>query len=248
MKADERERVNIFGILLDRVDYSKACQRVETFLKSYGNRIIVTPNAEIIMAARKAPELKAVLNEADICLPDGIGVVIASRILGKPLTERTTGFDFMMKVLEMADKKELSLFLLGGKPGVAEKAGKKIKMMFPGINIAGFHHGYFKDEQEIVYQINDKKPDIIVVAMGCPKQEMFMIRNKDKLKFRVAMGVGGSLDVISDTVRRAPVFMQKAGLEWLYRLLTQPSRFKRMSVLPLFLIEIIAYRLFPKKK
>ena len=168
MKADERERVNIFGILLDRVDYSKACQRVETFLKSYGNRIIVTPNAEIIMAARKAPELKAVLNEADICLPDGIGVVIASRILGKPLTERTTGFDFMMKVLEMADKKELSLFLLGGKPGVAEKAGKKIKMMFPGINIAGFHHGYFKDDQEIVYQINDKKPDIIVVAMLFP--------------------------------------------------------------------------------
>ena len=250
MKVDERNRINIFGVLLDRVDYDEACGRVEMFLQSYGNRIIVTPNAEIIMAARKDPGLKAALNAADVCLPDGIGVVIASKIIGKPLAERTTGFDFMMKVMETSDKEGLSLFLLGGKPGVAEKAGEKIKAMFPGTQIAGSHHGYFKenDEQEVIDKINNKKPDILLVAMGCPKQEIFMIHNKDKLKFRVAMGVGGSLDVLSGTVRRAPVFMQKAGLEWLYRLLTQPLRFKRMSVLPLFLIEVIAHRLFTGDK
>jgi N-acetylglucosaminyldiphosphoundecaprenol N-acetyl-beta-D-mannosaminyltransferase len=250
MKVDNRERLKILGVLLDRVGYDEACQRVKTFLKSHGNRIVVTPNAEIIMAARKAPALKAALNEADICLPDGIGVVIASGILGKPLAERTTGFDFMMKVLHMADDKELSLFLLGGKPKVAQKAGEKIKIMFPGIQIAGSHHGYFNedDEQGIIDIINDKTPDIILVAMGCPKQEIFMINNKNKLKFRVAMGVGGSLDVLSGTVRRAPVFMQKAGLEWLYRLFTQPSRFKRMSVLPLFLLEVIAHKIFAGNK
>lgn len=250
MKVDDRNRINIFGVQLDYVDYAKACDRVKTFLQAHDNKIIVTPNAEIIMAARKDPELKAVLNAADICLPDGIGVVIASGILGKPLAERTTGFDFMMKVMEMTSEEGLSLFLLGGKPGVAESAGDKIKAMFPGIQIAGAHHGYFKkdDEQKVIDMINDKKPDILLVAMGCPRQEIFMMHNRDKLKFRVAMGVGGSLDVLSGTVHRAPVFMQKAGLEWLYRLVTQPSRLKRMSVLPLFIIEILAHRLFTGNK
>ncbi len=250
MRVDERDRVNILGVLLDRIDYCEGCNKVKIFLQSYGNRIIITPNAEIIMAARKHPELKAALNAADICLPDGIGVVMASRILGRPLAERTTGFDFMMKVIGMAEKKGLSLFLLGGKPGIAEKAGEKIKAMFPGIQIAGSHHGYFKedDEQEVIDIINAKKPDILLAAMGCPKQELFMTRNKDKLQFRVAMGIGGSLDVLSGAVRRAPVFMQQVGLEWLYRLITQPSRFKRMSVLPLFLTEVIIHRLFTGNK
>jgi len=249
MKDDDRERINIFGVLLDHIDYNKACQRVEQFLQYYGSKVIVTPNAEIIMNARNNKDFIKVLNKADICLPDGIGVVIASRILGKPLAERTTGFDFMMKILKMAEKQDLSVFLLGGKPGVARKAAAQLKGMFPGINIAGTHHGYFKEEDEhkIIDIINDKKPDILLVAMGYPKQEKFMIESKQKLKFRVAMGVGGSFDVLSGNVSRAPVFMQKAGLEWLFRFITQPWRFKRMTVLPLFLIEVIIHRLFSGK-
>lgn len=250
MKVDERDRVNILGVLLDYVDYDEASHRVNSFLQTFNNRIIVTPNAEIIMTARKNRKLKAALNAADMCLPDGIGVVIASKIMGKPLVERTTGFDFMIKVLAMADKKGLNLFLLGGKPGIAQKAGEKIKAMFPNIQIVGTHHGYFKEdkEHEVIDIINKKAPDILLVAMGCPKQEMFMMNNKNKMCFRIAMGVGGSLDVLSGTVRRAPVFMQKVGLEWLYRLVKQPSRFKRMKVLPLFLVEVIIHRLTKNKE
>ncbi|NLU11082.1 MAG: WecB/TagA/CpsF family glycosyltransferase [Tepidanaerobacter acetatoxydans] len=250
MNAEDRERINVLDVLLDCVDYEDACHRVAAFLNSYSNKVIVTPNAEIIMAAQKDHELKAVLNAADICLPDGIGVVIASKILGKPLAERTTGFDFMMKVLGMADKESLRLFLLGGKPGIAEKAGEKIKSMFQNIQIVGSYHGYFNedDTQKVISIINNSKPDILLVAMGCPRQEMFMLHNKDKLKFRVAMGVGGSFDVLSGNVNRAPVFMQKAGLEWLYRLLTQPTRIKRISVLPLFLLKVTACRLTKNKE
>ena len=249
MKVGGRERINIFGVLLDRIDYSEACRLMEDFLKSHGRKVIVTPNAEIIMAARKNKGLLEVLNKADVCLPDGIGVVIASRIFGKPLPERTTGFDFMIKTLKIAEKQGLSVFLLGGKPGVAQKAAAKIKAMLPGLEIAGSHHGYFKAEEEdkIINIINDKEPDILLVAMGFPKQEKFMIVHRDKLKFRVAMGVGGSFDVLSGNVSRAPVFMQKAGLEWLFRLITQPWRFKRMMVLPLFLIEVVIHRLFSNK-
>ncbi|NLZ52852.1 MAG: WecB/TagA/CpsF family glycosyltransferase [Thermoanaerobacteraceae bacterium] len=249
MNDGGREKINVFGVLLDRVDYYKACQMVEKFLQSYGRKVIVTPNAEIIMAARKSKDLMEMLNKADICLPDGIGVVIASRILGKPLLERTTGFDLMIKVIKMAQKQGLSLFLLGGKPGVAQKAAVQLKLMFPGVNICGTHHGYFKEEEEhkIIDIINDNKTDILLVAMGFPKQEKFMIESKDKLEFRIAMGVGGSFDVLSGNVSRAPVFMQKAGLEWLFRLITQPWRFKRMKVLPLFLIEVVIHRLFSGK-
>jgi len=244
-----RERINIFGVLIDRIDYNEACRRVEKFLQTYGRKVIVTPNAEIIMAARKDINLAEMLNRADICLPDGVGVVIASRIFGNPLAERTTGFDFMLKILKMAEKQSLSVFLLGGKPDVAEKAAAKIKEMFPRIRIAGTHHGYFneKEENKIIDIINDKEPDIVLVAMGFPKQEKFMIENRDKLKFRVSMGVGGSFDVLSGNVSRAPIIMQKAGLEWLHRLITQPWRFKRMMVLPLFLIEVIKHRLLPDK-
>ncbi|GAQ25058.1 MULTISPECIES: WecB/TagA/CpsF family glycosyltransferase [Tepidanaerobacter] len=244
MNAETRERMNILGVLLDQTDYQKAYRQAERFLDSSGNKVIVTPNAEIIMAAQKNPELRAALNSADLCLPDGIGVVIASKILGKPLAERTTGFDFMMKLLELANKKSLSLFLLGGKPEVAEKAGEKICSMFPNVEIVGCHDGYFgeNEEIEVVNLINHTKPDILLVAMGCPKQEIFMIKNKNKMQFKIAMGVGGSFDVLSGNVQRAPQFVQNIGLEWLYRLIMQPSRLKRVGALPAFLVKVISHR------
>jgi len=248
MKEIGRDRINILGVSLDYVDYNQACKMVERFLESFDRKVIVTPNAEIIMAARKNPDLMEVVNKADLCLPDGIGVVIASKILGRPLKERTTGFDFMIKILQMAAKKGLSVFLLGGKPGVAQKAAVEIMSRFPEVKIAGTHHGYFNQEEEckIIDIINDAKADILLVAMGFPKQEKFIIDNQNKLSFRVAIGVGGSFDVLSGNVNRAPDFMQRAGLEWLYRLITQPWRFKRMTVLPLFLIEVIKVGIFRK--
>jgi N-acetylglucosaminyldiphosphoundecaprenol N-acetyl-beta-D-mannosaminyltransferase len=211
------------------------------FLESPGAKIVVTPNAEIIMAAQRDKKLKDAISGADLCFPDGIGVVLASRLLGRPLGQRTAGFDLMMELLREAGDKKLSIFLLGGKPGVAEDAAANIKKKFSGIKIVGTHHGYFSEsgEEKVVDIINKASPDILFVAMGAPKQEIFMAKNRDKLRCRVAMGVGGSLDVLSGKVRRAPAFMQKAGLEWFYRLITQPSRIRRMSVLPLFLLKVI---------
>ncbi|WP_422448940.1 WecB/TagA/CpsF family glycosyltransferase [Thermoanaerobacterium sp. DL9XJH110] len=241
MQPSVSDKIDILGILLDRVDYHMASRRIMDFLTSPGAKIVVTPNAEIIMAAQKDKRLKDAISSADLCFPDGIGVVLASRLLGRPLKQRTTGFDLMMELLRKSADKKLSVFLLGGKPGVAEDAATNIKKKFSGVKIAGTHHGYFGEsgEEEVVDIINRAAPDILFVAMGAPKQEIFMAKNRDKLRCRVAMGVGGSLDVLSGKVRRAPAFMQMAGLEWLYRLITQPSRIRRMSVLPLFLLKVI---------
>jgi len=234
-------KINIMGILLNRADYDGALQKVESFLNDGGTKVIVTPNAEIIMAARNNEKLRRAINGADLCFPDGIGVVLASRIIGKPLHSRTAGYDLMVRMLDMAARRNLSVFLLGGKPGVAEEASGNIKARFPGIRIAGTHHGYFDEsgEARILDIINESGADILLAAMGAPKQELFMSKNQGTLHCSIAMGVGGSLDVLAGRVRRAPVLMQKAGLEWLYRLVAQPTRIKRMSVLPLFLIEVM---------
>ncbi|MDI3480566.1 MAG: N-acetylglucosaminyldiphosphoundecaprenol N-acetyl-beta-D-mannosaminyltransferase [Tepidanaerobacteraceae bacterium] len=245
MSWSKEDKINIMGIILDRLDYNGALERIANFLESGGLKVIVTPNAEIIMAAQTNEKLRRAVNSADIRFPDGIGVVLASRIIGKPLYGRTAGYDLMERILDMAAQRNLSVFLLGGRPKVAEEAATNIKLKFPGIAIAGTHHGYFDDNEEkaIVEKINSSGADILLVAMGAPRQELFMMTNRSSLQCTLAMGVGGSLDVLAGRVRRAPVFMQKAGLEWLYRLATQPARIKRMSVLPLFLIEVVLYKL-----
>lgn len=182
-------------------------------------------------------------------VPDGIGLVIASKIIGKPLTERVTGIDLMENLLQYAHHKKYSVYLLGGKSGIAEEACGKIKEKYPGLIIAGYHHGYFKglhtgyeghqEELDVLTRINEAKPDILFVALGAPKQEYFIDRYMQELDAKLFMGVGGSLDVYSGKVERAPVFYQKFGLEWLYRGLKEPWRFKRMSVLPKFVIEVL---------
>jgi N-acetylglucosaminyldiphosphoundecaprenol N-acetyl-beta-D-mannosaminyltransferase len=249
MTSPSTQKIKIMGILLDRVDYDRALQKIERFLETGGPGVIVTPNAEIIMAARKNEKLKEAVNGADLCFPDGIGVVLAARIIGKSLYGRTAGFDLMTQMLDMAARRNLSVFLLGGKPGVAEEAAGNIKVKFPGIKIAGTHHGYFdeNEEGEIIDMINKSGAHILLVAMGAPRQEIFMMKNRNRLHCNIAMGVGGSLDVLAGRVRRAPVFMQKAGLEWFYRLVTQPRRIKRMSVLPIFILEVILYKLRQNK-
>lgn len=238
MKPD---KIDILGISLHMVSLCEAANIVKDFISTEGAKVIVTPNAEIIMQAQRNEELRQALNGSDLCFPDGIGVVLASKFLGKPLYERTAGYDLMMEILKIADEKALSVFLLGGKPQVADEAARKIKQNFSGIKIAGTHHGYFKKNEEamIVERINNANPDVLIAAMGAPKQELFMMRYRNVLKSRVAIGVGGSLDVLSGNVKRAPEFMQKAGLEWFYRLVTQPTRIKRMSKLPLFILKVL---------
>ena len=231
-----KDKVNILGVWVDMVNIPRAVDKIMQFFDDDGLHKVYTPNSEIIMAAYKDDNFRDILNDAELLTADGIGVVYASKILGKPITERAAGYDILCEVLERIKGTSRSVFLFGGKPGVAELAEEKLKERFPGIVIAGTRNGYFKPEEEedIVSQINSSGAELLLVCLGAPKQELWINKYKDKLNVKVAVGVGGSRDVFAGTALRAPDFYCKHGLEWFYRLMKQPSRAGRMLALPKF--------------
>lgn len=235
------EKVNILGVAVDKVTVSGAVDRIMQFLNEDRLHSVYTPNSEIIMAAYKDESFKEVLNKSDLLTADGIGVVYASRILNNPIAERAAGFDIACELLERIKGTSYRIFLFGGKPGVADIAKEKLEEKYKGLNICGTRNGYFKpeDEAEIIKEINDSGADIVFVCLGAPKQEMWINDNRDKLNARVALGIGGSLDVFAGTAMRAPEFYCKHGLEWFYRLMKQPSRAGRMLALPKFGITVL---------
>ena len=204
------------------------------------------------MAAKENEAIRDTINTGDLVIPDGIGLIYGSKIRKKPLKERVTGFDLSIKILEIANEKGYSLFLLGGKEGIAKKAGENIIKEYPNIKLVGCHNGYFKgshigyknheEESNIIHSINEVKPDIIFVGLGFPKQEIWINENKDRLHSKVIIGNGGTMDILSGNAKRAPEIFQKLGLEWFYRLVKEPSRIKRQMVLPKFML----YMLFSK--
>lgn len=233
--------VKIFGVRFDNVDAEEANKQFIALMGGDKLGMIYTPNTEIIMKAQDDPEFKAILNEGDLVIPDGIGVVLASKIHHLGLTERVPGIELMTMMLEYCNRTGKSIYLFGGQPKVAELAAIKIKETYPNLRIAGTRDGFFESNQElhILDEINEKKPDILFVALGAPKQEKWINKYKKTINAKVAMGVGGALDVWAGTVKRAPVFFQKTGLEWFYRLLKQPTRIMRMMSLPKFMIKVI---------
>lgn len=199
---------------------------------------VITANPEIVMGANQDPQLKKITDEADLITPDGIGIVMASRWKGEPVAERVAGYDLLLKLLEKGNQKAWSFFFLGSSEEVNQLATDRIREKYPNLKIAGRHHGFFKDrEEELLKEINQAQPQFLIVALGAPRQEQWVYLHKKQLKVKVAIGVGGSLDVIAGKVKRAPVFWQKLNLEWLYRLLSQPSRWKRQLALPHFAIK-----------
>jgi len=235
------EVIHILNIPINNINLKEAVNMVEGFLTKENHYLVFTPNSEMIMMAQEDPEFMHILNSSDLNVPDGIGVVLASRIKGKPLKERVAGFDLMLELIKLSHNKNYKIYLLGAKEDVVEEAKNKLEMKFPGLNIVGYHHGYFnrEEEEDIIRSINEKKPDILFVAFGAPKQEKWIYKNKDKLCAKVLMGVGGSFDVISGKKKRAPLIFRRMGLEWFYRLLKEPWRYKRMMSLPKFLIRVI---------
>ncbi len=232
-----KDKVNILGVYVDMVGIKQAADRIMQFFNEDKVHKVYTPNSEIIMAAYKDEEFKRLLNGAELLTADGIGVVYAAKILGKPINERAAGYDIACEVLERIRGTSHSVFLFGGKPGVAELAEEKLCEKYPGIRIAGTRNGYFKpeDEQYIVNEINKSGADLLFVCLGAPKQEQWLARNAKRLEnIRVAMGIGGSLDVFAGTALRAPDWYCKHGLEWFYRLKKEPWRAKRMLALPKF--------------
>lgn len=237
------DTVNILGAKISKHTIESASDLVVQYIKN-GERkkCIFTPNSEILMVAHRDSNFRDILNSADVLLADGIGVVYASKILKNPISERAAGYDTACEALRKMSSFGYSVYLFGAKPGVAEKAADEILKRYPGIKISGCQDGYFdeKKEKEIIEDINQKKPDLLFVCLGAPKQEKWIYEHKYEMDFGVAMGIGGSLDVFAGTVKRAPEFFQKHGIEWLYRLLKQPSRAIRMLDLPRFGFTVIA--------
>lgn len=241
------EKINIHGVMMDNVTMDEALEYVVSRLDGQNTAKVYTPNSEIMMQAQRDPELKDILNQANLLIADGAGVVLASRILKKPLKEKVSGIDLVKRVLENTNKRPASFFILGAKPGVAEKAAMNILSDYPNAVIKGWQHGYFKDDEEdaIIQKINDSGADILLVGLGAPKQEKWIHRNAPRLNCKVAMGIGGSIDVFAGTAELAPEFMRRAGLEWLFRLVKEPKRFRRMMDLPRFMMLSIKRRFRP---
>jgi N-acetylglucosaminyldiphosphoundecaprenol N-acetyl-beta-D-mannosaminyltransferase len=193
------------------------------------------------MCAREDGELREILNGADLCTPDGIGVVYGAKILGDKLSERVAGYDLIVNLFDVLAKKGKSVYLLGAKPKVAEVAAENLVKKYPGLKIAGTHDGYFKDDddEKVIEEINKTSPDFLMVCIGFPKQENWIYKYKDKLNVRLAIGAGGCIDVFAGNVQRAPEFYCNHGIEWLYRLIKQPSRFVLMLALPKFGFKVL---------
>jgi len=243
-----RDQMRIWGIPIDIVDRKKALDVSKDLINREGLDMIVTPNSEIIMNAVNDKELFDLISSASLVIPDGIGLVYASKIMGSPLHERVTGIDLLNDILNYLQGTGQGVFLLGGKPetlenqSVAELAGENMNIKYPSLRILGTHHGYFSTEEEanIVKKINDSGAQFLCVALGSPKQEKFIFTHKKELvNIKAAIGVGGSLDVWAGTAKRAPRFYRDHGLEWLYRLIKEPWRYKRMAKLPVFMGKII---------
>ncbi len=203
---------------------------------------VVTPNPEFLLAAEKDPDFRRVLNSADLALPDGIGVVYSAKIMGRPLKARVPGIEFAEDMLACLDERGGRLFLLGARPGVAEKAGENILARHPNITLCGTQDGYFRDEETVLLKVAAARPDLLFVCLGAPKQEKWMARWGRHTGARLAIGLGGVLDVFAGNVERAPESWQKLGLEWAYRLKKEPQRAGRMARLPLVLVKAAGER------
>lgn len=234
------DKISVLGVDFDNVNMAEAVDRCKKFIKGDKGNLVVTPNPEIVMRAKDDEEFKKIINEAELVIPDGIGIIKAGNILGTPLKERVAGFDLICNLLEEGKDGSISFYFWGSKPGFAEEAKQKTEEKYPNIKILGSHTGYFKDEEEaqIIEEIRSLKPDVLLVGTGAPKQEKIINKYKNEGFFKIGIGCGGSIDVLAGEVKRAPKLFIKLHLEWFYRLLKQPSRWKRMLVLPQFIKEV----------
>ena len=241
-------KTEILGIQFDNLSREEAKAAGAAMLRSQDFHYAFTPNPEFILAADKDLEFQKILNKADLVLPDGIGVVYSAQILGRPLKGRVAGFDFACDMLDVLDQLGGRLYLLGAKPGVAEEAGRQILETHPNIILCGVHDGYFKDSDPVARQVAEARPDLLFVCLGAPKQEKWIARFGLLTGAKLAIRLGGCLDVFAGNVERAPEKWQKAGMEWAYRLMKEPKRIGRMAKLPLVLVKAARERTVGRRK
>jgi N-acetylglucosaminyldiphosphoundecaprenol N-acetyl-beta-D-mannosaminyltransferase len=243
------DRLSIMGVRINNISMNEALKLAGEKIENDEKFIVYTPNTEIIMMCQKDEEFLNLINKSDINVPDGVGLIYAGKIKKHPLKEKVAGYDLSINLLKMADEKGLKLYVVGGRPGVAEAAMKNVQNTYPGIKIVGARHGYFKgshlgqsgheEEMSVIEDINKQKPHILFVGFGAKKQEQWIDYNKDLIKANVIIGNGGTLDGLAGIVKRAPDIFINSGLEWLYRLIKEPRRIKRQIVLPVFMLKVI---------
>ena len=243
-----KERIDVLGVGFDSLRMDEAISIALQSIHSHSGGWVVTPNPEIVLECRKNPQLAEAVRDAVLVIPDGIGVLYAARILKTPLQEKIPGIDFACGVMEHLAETAGRVYLFGAKPGVAEAAAKTLRSRYPGLVICGTHDGYFTDDRPIVADIQEKRPDLLLVCLGAPKQELWMRTHAMGLDAGLMIGLGGSLDVFAGTVQRAPAGWRRLGLEWLYRLIREPRRIGRMIRLPLILLLAWRARVFGKAK
>jgi N-acetylglucosaminyldiphosphoundecaprenol N-acetyl-beta-D-mannosaminyltransferase len=226
--------IDFCGVKVDNVTQAEAIEKVRQFLSTSHPHMIFTPNPEIIVSAQNDQALRNILNAASLRVPDGISMVVVSKILGNPLKERIGGIDLMTKIVELSGREGYRLFLLGSAPGVAQKAAQILIQKY-AVKIVGTNDGYFSDDLGVINKIKASGADIVFVGLGAGRQERWLNRHLNELGVKIGMTIGGSLDVISGNKKRAPQWIQALYLEWLYRLITQPDRWKRQLALPKFL-------------
>lgn len=236
-------KIDVMGLKFDSVTMDEALSRAEALLRGEKAAYVVTPNAEIAYEALHDGQLREMLNGADLMLPDGAGVVLASKLLRTPVKQKVAGVDFAAGLLGVLERNGQSLYLLGGKTGIGELAAQKMLEAHPQLRIAGIADGYFQDEAPVIAKINASGADALFVCLGAPKQERFMVQHQQELHVHLMAGLGGSLDAFAGTVQRAPAWMIRLNLEWLYRLIREPKRFRRMLRLPKYLWAVMLKRI-----
>ena len=227
-----RDRIDFDGVLIDRTCIAETVPLIRAFLNDRRPRQIVTVNLDFLAIAARDPEFRATINQADLAVADGMPLVWLSHLLGLPLAERVTGNDLVDQCCRVAAERGGSVFLLGAAPGVASKAASHMRQRYPGLKIAGAYSPPFgplsaEEDQKIVAMIRAARPDVLFVALGAPCQDRWIADHREQLGVPVSIGVGCVLDVLAGVVNRAPAWMQRAGLEWSYRLLQEPSRLWR---------------------
>ena len=238
------ERVNILGVDVDAVTMAEAVDIVRRAMDTRAGVMVATANAEMLMRATHDEELRRILNASALVVPDGAGTVWAARHLGHAMPERVAGYDLAQELLRCAPAEGRRIYFFGSAPGVAEKAKAKAEQLYPGIEIVGVRNGFFSpaDNAAIIAEIRAARPDLLLVALGVPKQEKWIAAHLAELDVPVAIGVGGTLDVMAGVMKRAPYWMQRAKLEWLFRGLMQPKRAGRLLALPKFVLKVHASR------
>lgn len=237
-----RKKAEILGVSFDAIGREELTEKLNMLLESEEGGSLVTPNPEILMCADKDAEYRDVLNAAELCIADGVGVVLAAKMLKVPLKERIPGVEIGEEVLSICARDGIGVFFLGGKEGVAALAAENMQKKYEGLIVAGTHHGYFGEEENsrIVDIINRSGAKVLFVCIGFPKQEKWMHINRRYLtNIKLSLALGGSLDVYAGVVRRAPRFFCKVGLEWLWRCFASTAHFRRVTKLPIYLIRVM---------